>query len=166
MNKKRNALRAGIFISISIMLAVTVIIGIKGLDRLLDPVDRRFARFTLQDDLGGLRVGDDVRIGGFKVGQVREIEVVPPSDPRLAKSPSMVASTAPIDQPQILVTFAVPKKYAIKEGARIGIQGTVTGASWLNFDNLGAGEPIPREVALVGRPSGINSFMASLSDVS
>src|SRR5215212_6922222 len=108
MNKKRNALRAGIFIILSVVLAVTIIIGIKGLDRLLDPVDKRYARFTLQDDLGGLRVGDDVRIGGFKVGQVREIEVVPPSDPRLGKSTA--ASSKPIDQPQILVTFAVPKK--------------------------------------------------------
>lgn len=166
MANKRNSLRAGIFIILSIVLAVTVIIGIKGLDRLLDPVDRRYARFTLQDDLGGLRVGDDVRIGGFKVGQVREIEVVPPSDPRLATSASMTLNKAPIDQPQILVTFAVPKKYAIREGARIGIQGTVTGASWLNFDSLGAGTSIPRDVALVGRASGINAFMASLSDIS
>src|SRR5947207_1797544 len=166
MTKKRNALRAGIFIIISIVLAVTVIIGIKGLDRLLDPVEKRYARFTLQDDLGGLRVGDDVRIGGFKVGQVREIGVVPPSEPRLAKSPSMPLSTAPIDQPMILVTFAVPKKYEIKEGARVGIQGTVTGSSWLNFDNLGTGADIPKEVALVGRPSGINALMASLGDVS
>jgi ABC-type transporter Mla subunit MlaD len=166
MNKKRNALRAGIFIILSIALAITVIIGIKGLDRLLDPVDKRYARFTLQDDLGGLRVGDDVRIGGFKVGQIRDIEVVPPSDPRLAKSPSMNVSTAPVDQPQILVTFAVPKKYEIKEGARVGIQGTVTGASWLNFDSLGTGAEVPREVALVGRPSGINALMASLGDVS
>src|SRR3954466_14978091 len=141
MEKKRNALRSGIFIILSIILAVAIVIGIKGLDRILDPVDRRTVRFTLQDDLGGLRVGDDVRIGGFKVGQIREIEVVPPSDPRLANSSSMKATTAPITQPQILVTFAVPKKYEIREGARVGIQGTVTGASWLNFDSLGTGAP-------------------------
>src|SRR5438105_15844138 len=128
MNKKANPLRAGIFIILTIIRAITVIIGIKRLDRILDPVDKRYARFTLQDDLGGLRVGDDVRIGGFKVGQVREIEVAPPTDPRLSKSS---ATTKPVDQPQILVTFAVPKKYGIKEGARVGIQGTVTGASWL-----------------------------------
>src|SRR5882762_11351204 len=162
MNKKRNALRAGIFIILSIVLAIAVIIGIKGLDRLLDPVDKRYARFTLQDDLGGLRVGDDVRIGGYKVGQVREIEVVPPTDPRLSKSPT----TAPIDQPMILVTFGVPKKYEIKDGARVGIQGTVTGQSWLNFDSLGAGSTLGPEVALVGRPSGISALMASLSDIS
>src|SRR4051794_22400314 len=98
MSKKRNALRSGIFIVLSLVLAVAIVIGIKGLDRILDPVDTRTVRFTLQDDLGGLRVGDDVRIGGFKVGQIREIEVVPPTDSRLAKSPS----TAPISQPMIL----------------------------------------------------------------
>src|SRR3954466_2134812 len=162
MEKKRNALRSGIFIILSIILAVAIIIGIKGLDRILDPVDRRTVRFTLEDDLGGLRVGDDVRIGGYKVGQVREIEVVPPSDPRLAKAPTTMPST----QPMILVTFAVPKKYDIKEGARVGIQGTVTGQSWLNFDSLGTGAEIADNVALVGRPSGINALMASLGDVS
>ena len=117
MNKKRNALRAGIFIILSIALAVTVIIGIKGLDRLLDPVDKRDAALRFRMTWAACAWGDDVRIGGFKVGQIREIEVVPPGDPRLAKSPSMNLSTAPIDQPQILVTFAVPKKYEIKEGA-------------------------------------------------
>src|SRR5688572_9121936 len=166
MSKQRNALRAGIFIIISIVMAIVIIVGIKGLGRILDPVEERTVRFTLQDDLGGLRVGDDVRVGGFKVGEIREIEVVPPSDPRLAKSPSMLASTAPINQPQILVTFAVPKKYEIKDGARIGIQGTVTGASWLNFDNLGTEPALPEDVVLVGRPSGINALIASLGDIS
>ncbi len=166
MTKKRNALRAGIFIILSIVLAVTVIIGIKGLDRILDPVEKRCVRFTLRDDLGGLRVGDDVRIGGYKVGQIREIEVVPPGDPRLVKTPSMNLTKAPVNEPQILVTFAVPRKYEIKEGARLGIQGTVTGASWLNFDNLGTGPVLDRDVALVGRPSGINALMATLSDIS
>ncbi|HEV8604829.1 MAG TPA: MlaD family protein [Tepidisphaeraceae bacterium] len=166
MIKRRNALRAGIFIVLSIVLAITIVIGIKGLDRILDPVDKRTVRFTLQDDLGGLRVGDDVRIGGYKVGQVRDIDVVPPSDPRLARSSASTPSTAPITQPMILVTFGVPKKYDIKEGARIGIQGTVTGQSWLNFDSLGSGPSLGPEIALVGRPSGINALMASLTDIS
>jgi ABC-type transporter Mla subunit MlaD len=42
----------------------------------------------------------------------------------------------------------------------------VTGQSWLNFDSLGTGPLLGQDVALVGRPSGINAFMASLSDIS
>jgi len=34
----------------------------------------RFVRFKLTEDLGGLRVGDELRVGGFKVGSVKSIE--------------------------------------------------------------------------------------------
>jgi len=46
---------------------------IRGLDVLTTPTDMRNVRFELTDDVGGLRVGDDVRVGGFKVGQVHSI---------------------------------------------------------------------------------------------
>ena len=53
------------------MAAVTV--AIRGLAGLTTPTDLRSVRFELSDDVGGLRVGDDVRVGGFKVGEVHSI---------------------------------------------------------------------------------------------
>src|SRR3954451_19781071 len=75
MAKQRNNLKAGIFILVSVALIVTIILSITGLQRFIMPEQERTVSFRLSDDLGGLRVGDEVRLGGFKVGTVRDIEV-------------------------------------------------------------------------------------------
>src|SRR5437868_2111537 len=78
--KERNAFKAGLFIIVSIILIVAVIVGIKGVGELLEPDQMRTATFGLADDVSGLRIGDDVRVGGLKVGIVRSIGVETPSD--------------------------------------------------------------------------------------
>src|SRR5271169_3649549 len=130
MTKQRNALKAGTFIMISVALAFVISVAIKG--TLVESMQTRIVGFALTDDLGGLRKGDDVRIGGFKVGEVRSIEVVTGNDQRLHAATA--ASTAPAPSEMILVTLAMPKRYELHTGARIGIQSTVTGQSCLNFD--------------------------------
>ncbi len=40
----------------------------------------RQARFKLSDDLGGLRVGDEVRVGGYKIGSVQSVQLVNAED--------------------------------------------------------------------------------------
>ena len=74
MKSDRNATKAGFFIVISAALIVVVVLAIKGGGHLTDPQQTRTARFKLSDDLGGLRAGDDVRVGGYKVGAVTSIE--------------------------------------------------------------------------------------------
>jgi phospholipid/cholesterol/gamma-HCH transport system substrate-binding protein len=139
-NQDRNAFKAGLFIVISVVLIIGVIIAIKGFGRLIEAQQVRTATFTLADDIGGLRVGDDVRVGGLKVGIVRSLRIERQTEAGQGQ------------QPKILVTFDLPERIILREGARIGVQNTVTGTSWLNFDNLGAGEPIAENVPLVGRP--------------
>src|SRR5436190_22845150 len=107
--QERNALKAGIFIIVSVVLVIGVIIAVSGLDRVTEPWQKRSAVFNLADDVGGLRVGDDVRIGGFKVGAVKNIQVDAP-DPGADK---------PQQQPRILVSFAMPRKYVLRENANI-----------------------------------------------
>src|SRR6188472_2522447 len=131
MSKERNAFKAGIFIVISIALIVGVIVGIKGVGEFLEPNQVRVAKFKLTDDLGGLRVGDDVRVGGVKVGIVRSIEI-------------------DSDQSNLIVMFQIPERLKIKKGASIGVQSTLTGASWINFDSLGAGTALAQNEPLVG----------------
>ena len=77
MKNERNALKAGLFMVVSLVLIIALIFGIKGVSRLTEPVQYRTVSFKLSDDVGGLRVGDDVRIGGAKVGAVRSIDVEP-----------------------------------------------------------------------------------------
>ena len=77
MATDRNAFKAGLFIVISLVLIIAVIVGIKGLGRFIEPQQDRYVEFTLEDDVSGLRIGDDVRIGGLKVGIIRSIDIHP-----------------------------------------------------------------------------------------
>jgi ABC-type transporter Mla subunit MlaD len=141
MTKQHNALRAGLFMLFSVAAAVAIAVAIAGTGRFTETLLDRQVGFALEDDIGGLNVGDDVRIGGFKVGVIRSIEVLG------------YATTDPNQKPRILVTFSMPARYLLRNGARIEIQGTLTGQSWLNLDDLGAGPEIKADTVLVGQPS-------------
>jgi hypothetical protein len=149
----RNAFKAGVFIVVSIVLIIAVIVSIKGVGRLIEPQQVRTATFTLADDVGGLRVGDDVRVGGLKVGIVKSLAIERQTEGGAGQ------------QPKILVTFDLPERIVLREGARIGVQNTVTGTSWLNFDNLGAGAPIAENVPLVGRPGSMTQILNTVQEL-
>ena len=75
--------------------------------------------------------------GGFKVGEVKHISLTKDNDP---KHPPYY----------ILIAFTVPERYSIREDAKIRIDGTLTGTSWLNFEEIGKGNPLLGK-RLVGR---------------
>ncbi|HSV15814.1 MAG TPA: MlaD family protein, partial [Tepidisphaeraceae bacterium] len=146
----RSALRAGLFIVITLMLIAIVIVSIKGFRTVFTPVAEHKVHFTLADDIGGLRVGDDVRLGGFKVGVIHSIDVV---------------GIAEGEKPGILITFSVPKKYPLYDNARVMVQGTLTGSSWLNIEKIGDGIPLAEDTELTGYPSVTTEMLAKLRDV-
>jgi ABC-type transporter Mla subunit MlaD len=150
MTKQRNALKAGLFIIISLVLIVAILIAIKGVGSLFEPMQSRQASFTLEDNVGGLRVGDEVRVGGYGVGTVRSIEVVDAG--KQAGQP-----------PHIIVHYSIPKRFVIHEDAQLVIETTVTGTSVLNFQSLGKGKPMNADQALAGRPGTLQQILASLS---
>ena len=152
MAKERNALRAGIFIVVSVMLIIGIVVAIKGFGRLLEPNQTRRVSFDLNDDVGGLRIGDDVRVGGYKVGVVRDIDVVQPQG-------------ATGEPPRVLVTFVLPKRFPIREDAVVGVDGTLTGTSWLNFEGFGTGAALPENVAIKGRPSRMDELIAMAGEI-
>ena len=94
--KDRNAIKAGLFILITVGLIVGVVVLISGYDRFLEPNQQFVSEFKLADDLGGLKVGDDIRIGGTKVGEVEYIKIDPDHDITVApmQSPTMAAALA------------------------------------------------------------------------
>ncbi|MGH7177422.1 MAG: MlaD family protein [Tepidisphaeraceae bacterium] len=144
MSSERNALKAGLFIVTSVALILAVIVGIKGIGRFLEPMERHLVRFKLSDDIGGLAVGDDVRIGGAKVGTVRDIDI-----------------QTEVEDPGILISFDIPRKFAVKKDALATIQTTVTGVSVLNFESLGKGEPLAESDILPGATGGSFSVLAA-----
>lgn len=149
MQKERNALKAGLFIVVSTVLVVVVIIAIKGAGQFTEGRSTRVVSFKLTDDIGGLRAGDDVRVGGWKVGSIDSIK----------------AGGLDGDDPRILVTFTLPSRFKIRENARIGIQTTLTGAAALNVENLGSGSEISPGQQIAGRPDPKSALFASLGEV-
>ena len=149
MPRQRNDFKAGLFIVISFILVVAIIVGIKGVGRMFQPAQHPIAVFKLTDDIGGLNVGDDVRVGGLKVGVVRDIEIVTGAD----------------NQPMIEVGFSIPQRYVIHKDARLTVQGTLTGSSWLNFETLGSGPAIGEHERIVGRPSAMSVLFASVGEL-
>ena len=146
--KERSQFKAGLFIIISVLLIFGVVIAIKGVRTVFVPVDERTVRFNLSDDLGGLRIGDEVRIGGFKVGVVHRIDLKGLQDGQ---------------QPGLVVTFSMPREYALHTNAHIAIQTTVTGTSVLNIDNIGSGDVLTGDTVLTGHPGALTALIASLT---
>lgn len=146
--KNRNALMAGLFIVISVALAAAVLVGIRGLG--VTPLQVRTVAFGLTDDLGGLNVGDDVRIGGVKVGSIRQVQLADLDTPK----------------PRVLVKFSMPVSYTLHKNATIRIQTALTGPTNLNIESLGSGEASAEAVALVGHPDPKSELLASLGRTS
>lgn len=144
MNRQRNELKAGAFIVITLVLAAAVVIWINGAS--MGPMQTRTASFALSDDIGGLRVGDDVRLGGLKVGVVRDIR------------PEGLEGTSP----RLLVSFSLPAQYVVHKNAVVGMQSTLTGAANLNIETVGSGEPAVEGEPLVGKPDPKSALFASL----
>jgi ABC-type transporter Mla subunit MlaD len=151
MDHDRNAFKAGLFIVVSLVLIIGVIVAIKGVGRIIEPQQVRTATFTLADDISGLRLGDDVRVGGLKVGAVRSLAIEPPADENA--------------QPHIFVTYHIPRRIVLRQGARVGVQSTITGTSSLNFDAQGTGPALADNAPLPGKPSGYTTLMNTASEL-
>jgi ABC-type transporter Mla subunit MlaD len=147
--KNRSALRAGLLMVGSLALILCVVVGVKGLSWISDKTVVHLVAFDLKTNIGGLRVGDEVRIGGFKVGEVKHISVERLDDP---KGP-----------PGIVIAFTMPEKYVVREDAVLIRDSTVTGSSWLDFETLGTGKPLPAATPLIGRPNALSQALSQVA---
>lgn len=147
---ERNHLYAGLFILVSIGLIVGIIIGIKGFGALALPHNNYTATFTLKDNVGGLRVGDDVRVGGVKLGTVRGIDLMPAADGK---------------DPNIRVKFRLPKYVGLTQDARVVVETGVTGTSNINIDDIKPGSTALADGGEIrGQQGGLSALFASLGE--
>jgi len=138
MHKDRNAFIAGLFIVVSIGVAGFIVIGVKGALRVVEPNEDRQVTFKLSDNLDGLGKGDDLRLGGLKVGVVKSIYVQ--------------TTGTPDGEPRIIVSFSMPSRYKLHSDAMVMAESSLTGVPYLNIERLGSGT----ETAQVdGQPSTI-----------
>jgi ABC-type transporter Mla subunit MlaD len=149
MTNERNAFKAGLFIIVSIALIFFVTVMIKGVNRFTNASVERAVRFTLTDNIGGLRIGDDVREGGMRVGVVKAVNLVPESD----------------GTQKIVVWFTIPQSVPLHKNARIVIESTITGTANLNIDNIGDGAILAANDELVGSPGAFATLMANAGDL-
>jgi ABC-type transporter Mla subunit MlaD len=147
MANERNALKAGIFIMATIALVVTGIILIAGPS--MFAVKRTYqAKFPISVDLAGLRVGDDVRLGGSKLGAVTGIDIV---------------TDAP--EPHTLVTFAIPTRVRLKTDAQVSVSASFTGLAQLNIPVIGSGPDATEKDILIGRGGGLNAVLENFQRI-
>ena len=144
MSNKRNEFLAGLFIIVTAAIVVTVVLLIHGMNA--GPTRIVRASWKLADDIGGLRAGDDVRVGGMKVGQVSEISVEDPEG----------------SDPHIVIAFTVPAKFAIHADAVVQAQSSLTGAADLNIQSFGTGAALAEGQVLTGIPDAKTALFASL----
>jgi ABC-type transporter Mla subunit MlaD len=136
---------------LSVIMMIFVIIAISGSGRFTQSFKTYPVTFTLSDDIGGLRVGDDVRIGGLKMGNVRDIQIrkIPAAD----------------DQPEhtgIVVFIDVPSRYPLGADAAVAVQRTLTGSASINIDNLGGAATLSAGQYLRGQPDSFSQVFANL----
>jgi ABC-type transporter Mla subunit MlaD len=160
--KQRNALRAGIFIVLSIIAAIAITLGIAGSGRITQHYTSRSVAFNLKDDIGGLRKGDDVRIGGLRVGSVDNIAIESVQRDKIptdlaAKLPPELAKRDHVDI--VVVTFSIPAKYDMRKDASVAIETTVTGVAAVNIDDLGTGVAMADGDVLPGNPDSLTSLL-------
>ncbi len=150
MSKPRNELQAGLFILVSGLLAGGVYLGVRGTGMSLESKSQHTVAFALSDDVGGLRAGSEVRMGGLKVGQVTSVRVI-----------------ATGETPEIVAEFSIPQRFSLKPDAQIEVQATLTGAVNLNISSLGIAPhstaTMPDETPFRGRGSALNRLVSELA---
>lgn len=149
--RNANPLKAGLFIVISFAIAAGIFFGITGTSALRESNKDYSVVFDLDEDVNGLAVGSDVRIGGFIVGSVKSVDV----------------ADADGERPTIHVGFRMPAKYPIREDATLIVQAGVTGLVNLNITALGTRTAALATAAkpLDGAPSGLAVALSSFAQI-
>ena len=140
----KNALKAGLFIIASVVLALVVFFSVTGLG-FLDG-QKWTVRFGLGEDVSGIADGSEVRVGGLKRGQVKSVDL---SD----------------DGKYVEVRVRLPDDLKLKTGAKVTVQSTVTGVAWLNFSDLGDGDELSPKNPIDGSAGSLSSLLASVNEI-
>ena len=140
----KNALKAGIFITASIVLALIIFFFVTGTGFLTGKTWT--VRFDLVEDVSGIEPGAEVRVGGLKRGQVDGVGL---SD----------------DAKYVDVKITLPDDLAVKQGVKVAVQSTVTGIATLNFSALGDGDPLDPKMPIDGDGGSIGTLVDGINQI-
>jgi ABC-type transporter Mla subunit MlaD len=126
--RQRNNVRMGVFVSISLLLAIGVLVALTdAVTMLRSDTETHTVRFTVQSGVENLRSGSEVRIGGVKLGEVTAVR------PQLDNQHNEPFRYIDVD-------FKLDRRVVLFEDARILISSPLIGAeSWLDIPSVGQG---------------------------
>lgn len=147
MPTDKNAVKAGLFIVVALVLAAGLLVLLQGSRKWFEPTRTVTAEFELTENLSGLKVGDPVRVGGFDQGRVKAVRFATGQPPRLE------------------VDFSLPEKYALFADANVGIEQALTGAANLNIVDFGRTGEWKEGTKLDGRPGALTTIYALAPEI-
>jgi len=136
-NKRENNLRAGVFVSLTLLLGLVIFtILTDAWSRLITNVSSYKVTFLVSEGIGTLASGSKVRLGGVLIGDV--VSVTPRAE---SNKP-----TSKID-----VVFEADKQYTLYSNASIHSRAGLLGSTgWLSITNVGEGEVATEDTILQG----------------
>ncbi len=145
--RSANAVRAGVFVIATIVIAVAVVVTLAGLTSRLHPTTRYTVRFSLTDGAAGLEMDSAVRLGGRDIGRVVGVRF---------------ESAADGDVTGILVEIAINDDLVVHEGSTAFLERPLLGSgATLNFESLGAmNAPLIQENGVIPGVPQVPQFMA------
>ncbi len=138
--RSRNNVRAGLFVSVALLLTIVTIISLTDIWQNLSRPTREYTViFGVREGVKNLKSGGKVRVGGVDMGTVVSVE------------PDFVPGE-PLER--ILVTFELNDKVQLYDGATVLVTPALIGAdAWLDITDVGdPSRPLPS--------TGIDGFSA------
>ncbi len=132
--RNRNNVRAGVFVSVVIILAMAVVFVLGDVKSYFGPRHHTYdVVFPFSAGVENIHGGAGVRVGGMPMGKVLEVKTIP--DPQATEDTSFVD--------HILIRFTLDQKVRLYHNALIRVEASLIGAeSWLDIDDLGEGDPM------------------------
>ncbi len=137
-NKRQNNVRAGVFVTVSIILGFIVFsILTNAWDRVFKSVSPYVVVFPVEEGVGALASGSPVRLGGVIIGSVNSVTPV-------------VTEGNPTNT--IEIKFQIDQDFQLYDNATIFAKSGLLGStSWLSIVNVGSGVKATDATVLVGK---------------
>ncbi|MCA9285899.1 MAG: hypothetical protein KDA22_11820 [Phycisphaerales bacterium] len=121
--RSRNNVRAGVFVTLTILLGFSVVVTLGNGSRWLRPWSEYRVRFSVKSGVSGLSKGSEVRVGGLPRGRVTSVE------------PEIVDG----EVTGLMAAFEIDPDIAIYSNATAVRIGSLLGnAAWINFPDVGS----------------------------
>ncbi|MEM9415156.1 MAG: MlaD family protein [Planctomycetota bacterium] len=168
MSQSRYAFQAGLFILLAIGATIAIIARIADSRGGLGNARTYVATFAPGQDISGLAVGSDVRLLGYKVGRITDIELKANEEMDAQIHVTFeVNDSVQFRQPDPFLqhfgkSALLPAPERIQFGdaePRIEAQTSFTGGAWLNILSLGEGLELPDEALIPARSVNLNAMV-------